>query len=405
MTDMNEHAPQLRFPEFSGNWASVTLGSIATFSKGKGISKSDIDINGTTPCIRYGELYTTYETVIDEPVSRTSIPPKDLVFSLGGEVIVPASGETAEDIATAAVVMRGGVALGGDLNIIRSNLNGMFLAPYLSGKKRMALAAMAQGNSVVHLYSSQMKSLSLGIPSRAEQDKIAYFLSAFDRSIFLLAEQISELEEYKKGCMERIFNREIIFNSDTGSTFAAWENVFLIDIAEIVGGGTPDSRVSAYWGGDIQWFTPTEIKSKYLLASSRTITEAGLKNSSAKILPKGALLLSSRATIGDVGIAQRECCTNQGFQSLVVNSENCNEFWYYWIAMNKREFIKRASGSTFLEIGKTEISKIAALRPSLSEQKMIANFLSAIDRKISDTQEKLEYARNFKETLLQKMFV
>ena len=116
--------------------------------------------------------------------------------------------------------------------------------------------------------------------------------------------------------------------------------------------------------------TPTEIKSKYIKWSNRTITELGLKKSSAKVLPQGTLLLSSRATVGDVGIAVEECTTNQGFQSLIVNDNNSNEFFYNWIIMNKNEFIKRASGSTFLEISK---------KPSVNSNKEKVSILEDVD--------------------------
>ena len=131
-----------------------------------------------------------------------------------------------------------------------------------------------------------------------------------------------------------------------------WSEKRLGDTSEIVGGGTPETIKKEYWDGTIQWFTPTEIKSKFISNSKKTITELGLKKSSAKLLPKGTLLFSSRATVGDVGIAQDECTTNQGFQSFIVNEDNETEFLYNWIIKNKKEFLKRASGSTFLEISK-----------------------------------------------------
>ena len=148
-----------------------------------------------------------------------------------------------------------------------------------------------------------------------------------------------------------------------------WEEKKLGDIGEFIGGGTPSTVIPEYWGGDIQWFTPTEIKQKNVFKSKRTITKKGLKNSSAKLLPKGSLLLSTRATVGDISIANNQCATNQGFQSLYVNDTEINIFWYYWIIQNKNELIRKSSGSTFIEIGKIEIRKIRVFRPSPKEQK------------------------------------
>jgi len=405
MTANQTCIPRLRFSEFEEPWKNAILGDIATFSKGKGISKSDIDPDGQTYCVRYGELYTSYDTIIDEPLSRTSVDADALVLSEGGEVIVPASGETAEDIATAAVVVRSGVALGGDLNIIRSLLDGGFLASYLSGKKRMALASMAQGNSVVHLYPTQLSTLRLGLPTLPEQRKIAGFLGAVDEKITQLTKKKALLEEYKKGCMQQLFSQKIRFKNDAGQDFPEWKEKCLGEVADIVGGGTPDSRNLAYWSGGIPWFTPSEIKTKYLANSQRTISESGLCSSSAKRLPVGTLLLSTRATVGDIGIATLECCTNQGFQSLIIKEPNINEFWYYWINEHKREFLRRASGSTFLEIGKSEVSKIRARVPHPDEQRKIATFLSSIDMKIDLVSKELNLAQTFKKGLLQQMFV
>lgn len=241
MAMTNTHTPKLRFSEFSGPWKAAVFGDVATFSKGKGISKADISEDGRTPCIRYGQLYTDYGTSIDQTISFTSVSPSELHLSEGNEVIIPASGEDAKDIATAAVVLRSGVALGGDLNVIRSKLDGLFLASYLSGKKRMALASMAQGHSVVHLYPTQLQTLEFALPSLPEQKKIASFLSSVSVKIGQLERKKTFLEDYKKGCLQQLFSQEIRFKTDNGSSFPDWEEKELGEVAEIVGGGTPDS--------------------------------------------------------------------------------------------------------------------------------------------------------------------
>ena len=184
-----------------------------------------------------------------------------------------------------------------------------------------------------------------------------------------------------------------------------WESTKIGEIAEIVGGGTPKTEVGEYWNGEIKWFTPSEIgKTKYIKDSERHITEKGLKNSSAKLLPANTILLSSRATVGEVSIALTECSTNQGFQSLITKNNVDNEFVYYLISTIKNEFIRRASGSTFLEISKNEIKRIPITIPTLSEQKKISNLFSAIDNKIELLEEKHEYYQDFKKFLMQQIF-
>ena len=161
-----------------------------------------------------------------------------------------------------------------------------------------------------------------------------------------------------------------------------WETKSINDLADVIGGGTPDTTVKSYWDGEIQWFTPSEIgKNKFVDASLRTITEDGLNNSSAKLLPPNTILLSSRATIGECSLSLRECATNQGFQSLV--SKKCNvDYLYYLIQTKKKDLIRKSCGSTFLEISANEVRKIQVSVPSDVEQQKIAELLSLIDERI-----------------------
>ena len=183
-----------------------------------------------------------------------------------------------------------------------------------------------------------------------------------------------------------------------------WKNVKIADIAAIVGGGTPDTTISEYWDGDIQWFTPSEIgKSKYIAKSDRTITKEGLNNSSAKILPKGTILLSTRATIGECSIADKECCTNQGFQSIIVKNNTTNEFQYYLIQTKKKDLIRNACGSTFLEISANEVRKIRCNIPNIEEQRKIADFLSLLDKRIETHNKIIEDLKKLKVAICNKL--
>ena len=183
-----------------------------------------------------------------------------------------------------------------------------------------------------------------------------------------------------------------------------WEEKKLEEIGNFIGGGTPNTAFQEYWDGGIPWYTPTEIKNGDLKSSNRTISEKGLKNSSAKLLPQGAILITTRATIGDVAISKEECATNQGFQSLVVNDSESNLFWFYWIIGHKEELIKRASGSTFKEISKNEIINITSYSPKKQEQQKIADCLSSLDELIEATAQKVEALKGHKKGLMQRLF-
>ncbi|MBE6126694.1 MAG: restriction endonuclease subunit S [Erysipelotrichaceae bacterium] len=167
-----------------------------------------------------------------------------------------------------------------------------------------------------------------------------------------------------------------------------WNETPLSSIAKIIGGGTPETSVSTYWGGDIQWFTPSEVgKEKYVFKSERTITEKGLRESSAKLLPFGTILLSSRASIGPASIlANRDgATTNQGFQSIVPNNSSDSEFIYYAICAPRiqKALKRKASGSTFPEISHSEVERVRIFMPdNLKERSKISNFLTIIDRRI-----------------------
>lgn len=183
-----------------------------------------------------------------------------------------------------------------------------------------------------------------------------------------------------------------------------WLNSTLGDKVEIVGGGTPETNIEEYWNGDINWFTPTEIKSKYVSESQRKITEKALKSSSAKLLPIGAVLLTTRATIGLSAITNTLSTTNQGFQSFLPNSNVNNEFIYYWTKTKLNEFIKRANGSTFIEISKNSLKEIDFTSPELEEQTKIASFLTAVDDKLQALKKKKELLEQYKKGMMQQLF-
>lgn len=200
--------PELRFTEFrnDGEWEIKKLRDIATFSKGKGISKTDVTANGTTPCIRYGELYTTYKETITDVSSYTDLPVTDLFLSKANDVIIPSSGETKEDIATASCIIKDGIAIGGDINVIRTSNNGIFLSYYLTYVKKNDIARIAQGVSIIHLYNEQLRDLVVELPnSIKEQQRIADCLQSVDNVIKSYEDKITALELHKKGLMQQLF--------------------------------------------------------------------------------------------------------------------------------------------------------------------------------------------------------
>lgn len=202
-----ETTPKLRFKGCEGEWKKVKLGECGTFSKGKGYSKADICAEGT-PIILYGSMYTNYSTIIDK-VDTYAKMNDGAVLSKGGEIIIPASGETPEDIAIASVVKRDGILLGGDLNIITlgEGYDPTFIALGITySKTHVELSKYAQGKSVVHLHNSEIAQGSIMCPnSLSEQRQIASYFISLDRQISAQSSKISKLKQIKSACLDQMF--------------------------------------------------------------------------------------------------------------------------------------------------------------------------------------------------------
>ncbi|MBO4956524.1 MAG: restriction endonuclease subunit S [Rickettsiales bacterium] len=164
-----------------------------------------------------------------------------------------------------------------------------------------------------------------------------------------------------------------------------WQEVKLWDVCKVIGGGTPSTKNCDFWNGNIPWLTPKDLSgynNRYITKGERNITQEGLKNSSARILPKGSVLLTSRAPIGYVAIAKNDLCTNQGFKSLVLKEGYYPEFFYYLLKNNIEYIIGMGSGSTFAEISGTQVKNLEFTIPPLDIQQKIAEVLGALDDKI-----------------------
>ena len=212
----------MRFPEFSGEWEEEQLDSIATLSKGIGISKEQLSEDGE-PCILYGELYTKYKSeIIKQVESKTDIDCSKLKRSKANDVIIPCSGETAVDIATARCVPFDNILLGGDLNIISLHkYDGAFMSYQLNGKRKYDIARVAQGVSVVHLYGEHLKAIKTYNPSLPEQQKIAKLLSLIDERIATQNKIIEDLKKLKSAISLKMLHSD------------SWEQFKIQDIASI----------------------------------------------------------------------------------------------------------------------------------------------------------------------------
>ena len=404
--------PQLRFPEFNNEWKNGKLDKIALFMKGRGISKNDIIQDGKNECIRYGELYTEYDEVIDEIKSKTNIRKEISVVSKKNDLLFPSSGETNIDIATVSCVKKKNVILGGDINIAKlsDDCDGEFFAYYLSNYKKRDIAKFGQGHSVVHLYSSHIKNLQISIPQKKEQEKIAEFLESVDQWIENLETQKTSWENYKKGMMQKLFPAkdqkvsELRFKDKNGNDFPVWEEKKLTHVGEIKTGTTPQTKNKEYYNGKIPWITPTDIADeKNIYTSAQLLTEVGLRK--GRFISKNSLLVTCIASIGKNAVLRVGGSCNQQINAITPNQSNDVDFLYYLIEKNKQKLISYAGAGGMLILNKKDFSNLKFLFPSLSEQKKIADFLSVIDDVITVKDEEIAKAREWKKGLMQKMFV
>ena len=253
---------------------------------------------------------------------------------------------------------------------------------------------VSQGNSkdTQVLKFDDFASIGISMPaSENEQRRIGGFFDRLDSLITLHQRKYDKLVIFKKSMLEKMFPKdgesvpEIRFAGFTDP----WEQRELVDIAEIVGGGTPDTNNSNYWDGDIDWYAPAELGNNiYAESSTRKITQAGFDSCSTKMLPADkTILFTSRAGIGNTAILRHSACTNQGFQSLVIGDADVY-FVYSMSERIKKWAEEKASGSTFLEISGRQLETMPVNLPSLVEQQAIGSFFSHLDDLITLHQRK-----------------
>lgn len=412
--------PKLRFLSFPvKDWEEKKLQDVFTYLSTNSYSRNLLNNRqGIYQNIHYGDILIKYGSIIDAQKEEIPYLNEDIECTtdniiMDGDIVMA---DTAED---EIVGKTSEIFNIGDKKIL-SGLHTFWLRPLISFAPKYLgyffnstqyhnqLLPLIQGVKVSSISKKALNNTVVVYPSISEQQKIADCLSSLDDLIEATAKKVEALKEHKKGLMQRLFPAEgknvpdLRFPEFQGTS--VWEEKKLREIGNFIGGGTPNTTNPEYWDGEILWYTPTEIKNGRLKSSNRKITEQGLRNSSAKLLPKGAILITTRATVGDVAISEKECTTNQGFQSLVVKDSEINSFWFYWIIQHKEELIKRASGSTFKEIGKNEIINIIAYSTKKQEQQKIADCLSSLDELIDATSRKVEILKEHKKGLMQQLF-
>ena len=356
------------------------MGDIAEFSKGSGYSKGDL-IESGTPIILYGRLYTKYETSISEV--DTYVEAKDgSVYSKGGEVIVPASGETAEDIARAATVDKSGVILGGDLNVVSPNedINSAFLAISIShGNSQRELAKKAQGKSVVHIHNEEIKNLVVPFPTKAEQNKIVEYFSSLDNLITLHQRKCEETKKLKKYMLQKMFPQngkrvpEIRFAGFTDD----WEQRKLGEVATFINGRAYSQdellsngkykvlRVGNFYTNDSWYFSDMELDEKYYAND-------------------GDLLYTWSATFGPHIWRGGKVIYHYHIWKIELSDILEKRFAVQLLEQDKAKILSDKNGSTMVHITKSGMEQKEVLLPScVEEQAKIGAYFENLDHLIT----------------------
>ena len=401
--------PKLRFPEFSGEWEEKRLSDIASFSKGKGYTKNDL-VNDGSPIILYGRMYTKYETVISDIDTFVNLQ-EGSIISKGGEIIVPASGETSEEISRASVVKNKGIILGGDLNILslqKDKYNPEFFALTISsGTSQKRLSKLAQGKSVVHLHNEDLSGLQIKVPSLAEQQKIADFLSNVDSIITAETKILNTLQKKKKALMQKLFTQQLRFKSDDGTDFPTWEEKKLGEISSSPKYGLNASGID--YDGEHKYLRITDIDEVTHTFSPEEITTPSEFSDDYLLEENDIVFARTGASTGKTYLYN----PNDGdlyFAGFLIkfHIKDANaRFVFYQTCTHEYEkwvhVMSTRSGQP--GINSEEYSTLKIQLPCIEEQQKIADCLSIMDSLIQNQQKVVTTWQQRKKALLQQMFV
>ena len=399
--DKTLNVPPLRFPEFSGEWEEEQLDSIATLSKGIGISKEQLSEDGE-PCILYGELYTKYKSeIIKQVESKTDIDCSKLKRSKANDVIIPCSGETAVDIATARCVPFDNILLGGDLNIISLHkYDGAFMSYQLNGKRKYDIARVAQGVSVVHLYGEHLKAIKTYNPSLLEQQKIAKLLSLIDERIATQNKIIEDLKKLKSAISKHLFARKDLLET----------TICLSNIATLKNGYAFQSgKYNAL--GKWKILTITNVSGERYINDEYCNCIINLPNDiqDHQVLKEGDILISLTGNVGRVSLCKNgDYLLNQRV-GLLQLAKNVNQEFLYQILSSQRfenSMIACGQGAAQMNIGKGDVESYVLPYSSNGNNILwVAKILHSYDECIINELRRLTLLTMQKQYLLTQMFI
>jgi hypothetical protein len=410
MSIKKEKIPIVRFKDFSEPWFQNQLSEVAEFSKGRGYSKKDLQFHGT-PIILYGRLYTSYESVISNVETYANLE-ENSVVSEGGEVIIPASGESADDISRASCVIDRGIILGGDLNIVRPReyLNSLFIAITLSnGSQQRELSKRAQGKSVVHLHNSDLKAVKLFYPSYEEQSAIGSLFRILDDLLASYKDNLVNYQSLKMTMLSKIFPKagqtvpEIRLDGFEGE----WGKYYLGDIFEQVSNYIEPSKENELWSLTVEkGLTPktNRYKRDFLVKKNDKFKKVDVQE---------FVYNPMNLTLGALDLNDNEVTISVSGYYVVMKNRNMEKFDndFLKILLKTTYAIyqyKQFATGTLIEKQRVQFptfSEIPFYLPPIAEQQAIGTYFSNLDNLINSHQEKIFQLETLKKKLLQDMFI
>jgi len=403
-TKQTKSAPELRFPGFVGAWNKSSLGSETKWSSGGTPSKDNPSFwNGSIPWMSAASMHSrVYQ---DSPVRITEEGLKNgSKLAKNGSLLLLVRGSMLWNRIPVGIATRD-VAFNQDVKALipSKNVTAEFLLQwFVSSENELLHKVVGTGIGAGKLDTADTQNVALILPTLPEQRKIADFLTAVDGRIGQLIQKKALLEDYKKGVMQQLFTQAIRFKDDHGNDFPDWEEKKLGEIGKITTGKTPSTSDDAAWVGDTMFVTPSDIgeDTKFQHKTSRHVNGEKLR-----LIPKNSLMFTCIASVGKMSIATQPCITNQQINSVSVGSGFLFEYVYYALRKLTPQIKSTQANNTLPIINKTEFSKFFLPIPTLPEQTKIADFLSALDRKIESVATQITETQTFKRGLLQQMFV
>lgn len=373
------------------DWNSTTFGKSGSFIKGAPLSKADISDTGT-PFVLYGELYTTYGEVTYKIHRRTSRTVEPEYYSRIGDVIIPTSGETAEEIATSCCIMVPGAILAGDLNIYRADgFDGRYISYVINHVVNRQISEVAQGISIIHVNAKEIKKIEFFYPNLLEQKAIADVLDDFDVHINNLSELIDKKKGIRDGALEDLVSGRTRVDGFDGE----WTELTLGDFLKIGRGASPrpiDAYLTQNPNG-VNWIKIGDAPrhGKYIVHTEEKITPAGASHSVP--VSAGDFILSNSMSFGRPYILSVSGCIHDGWLKLYdYQSSADKEFLYYLLssATVKEQYETYAAGSGVQNLNKNVVKQVVVQLPSVEEQRVIASVLSSMDSEIDGLEDERE---------------